>query len=437
MIDVSITKHSLLIKNNMLKRFDEICLKNKEKLCFVDKRNEASFECVHNDVLKMISLFKKKGIEEYETAVIFVLPSYEFYILLIAGVYYHLNMVVIDSFKDRNRTKDMLNKANPKTIFCTNKTRMLSFLLPNSKNFTNVSNFRKEKVEPFEYVDNKESIVLTTFTSGTTGQAKKIERNLADLERQMNLVKSNMTINPNENVLGTLPIYVLFSLINGYTTIISKTIDEKLIRKYKVNTLLTSIHNLLNVKKPVNNIENIYCGGAILYPREADYLKTFFPNAKITYVYGASEGVLIAKTTLDKYITNGYLTFDEFIDGMNVNINDDNEIIITGECVLNEKHEHATGDLGILKENKLQIVGRKKYSTNEYFNYIEDAKILNENPKVKKAFTLVLNNQKFLVFEGTLSKKYPEYKVFKFHKLPMDLKHKTKLDYSKVIKKLK
>lgn len=420
----------------MLKKFDDICITYKNKLCFIDKNNEVSFSHLHSDVLKMVSLFKKYNLKAKDKAVIFVLPSYEFYVLLIAGVYYGLNMVVIDSFKNKERTKDMLLKANTKNVFCTRQTKLLSFILPIKKNLINISNFRKYKTANFSSSNNKEQIVLTTFTSGTTGEAKKIDRSLADLERQMNLVKENMAINPSDIVLGTLPIYVLFSLINGYTTVISKKIDIKMIRKYSVNTILTSIHNLLSNDASFSEIEKVYCGGAIIYPKEANYLKRCFPNAMITYVYGASEGVLIAKTTLDKYIENGYFTFDSFIKGMDVTLASDNEIIISGECVLNDNKKHATGDLGIFTDGKLKIVGRKKYSTSSFYNYVEDAKILAENPNLDKAFAFIYNEQKILVYEGKLSRNYSEFKCFKFKKLPMDLKHKTKLDYKTTINKI-
>lgn len=424
------------MKNNILVQFDDICKKYSSKLCFVDKHKEVSFSNVHDDIFRMISLFKAKGLKEHDKAVIFVLPSYEFYILLIAGVYYHLNMVVIDSFKDKDRTKNMFEQAMPKAVFCSNFTSLLRGVLPKGQRFINISGFAKYKKTDYTSYDDK-GTVLTTFTSGTTGMPKLIERNLSSLEEQMNLVKKNMVINPNDIVLGTLPIYVLFSLMNGYTTVISKYANIKLINKYKVNAILTSIYNLLSIKKPIPQITKAYCGGAILYPNEANRIKTALPNAEITYVYGSSEGVLIAKTTLDLYIQNGYFAFDKFIDGMNVKISREKEIVIDGKCVLSENKQHFTGDLGEIKDGKLYILGRKKYSKNDFFNFIEDSKVIKNNPEVSKAFTFTYEDQKYLVFEGKLTHQYSGFKVYKFNKLPMDLKHKTKLNYGEAINKIK
>lgn len=419
----------------MLTRFDELCEKE-NKIAFVDEKKTKYFKELKSDVLKMISLFKKEGIKEYDKCVLFLLPSYEFYALLIAGIYYHLDMIVIDSFKNKEKLKSMLDDSEPNFIFTNSLTKFISFILPSKARRVNISKYNKFNPTDYKFISDENSVVLTTYTSGTTGNPKRIERSLKLLKMQMDLILKNIDIEGAKVIYATLPIYVLLSMINGCTTLVGTKISDRLLEEYKPDIMLTSIKNLLSLIKPIECVNKAYCGGAILYRKEALKIKNLLPNAIVTYVYGSSEGVLIAKTTLDKYIENNCFTFDEFIDGINVSITPNNEIIISGESVLTEDKTHNTRDMGIINNEKLKVVGRVKYSSKDFSNYVVDQMVLDENKNIKKAFSFMYKNKKCLAYEGVLEKQYDFDIMLKYRHLPYDLKHKTKLDYSKVIEKI-
>ena len=49
-------------------------------------------------------------------------------------------------------------------------------------------------------------------------------------------------------------------------------------------------------------VKKLFLGGAMLYEREVRFLRRIFPNAEQTYVYGASECVLMARGELADYL---------------------------------------------------------------------------------------------------------------------------------------
>ena len=63
-----------------------------------------------------------------------------------------------------------------------------------------------------------------------------------------------------------------------------------------------------------------------------------------------------------------------------------------------------------------------------------DELVLSKNPKIKEAYSFVFNNKKYVIYSGKLTFREKEFIYKKFRKIPHDLKHKTKADYSKIIK---
>ena len=85
----------------MLNLFKERCLKYKDKIAVIDGKKQITFKELLNDIFKMIQLFQNKGIKEHEKVLLFLTPSYDFYVLLLSSIYYQLNIVVCDSFKNK------------------------------------------------------------------------------------------------------------------------------------------------------------------------------------------------------------------------------------------------------------------------------------------------------------------------------------------------
>ena len=412
-------------KSNLVSDFISLC-KDNLNVAFIYKNKKIAYQKLYEDIFKMIEVFKNNNLNPGDKVLLFIFPSYNFYLTMLASIYYGLNIVVIDSFKDKKRVKDLIDISNIKYCFIDGKTNLLKAILPRLY-FINIFNYKKNNGVVIDYI-NYGNTVLTTFTSGTTGVPKAINRSINDLEKQVNLLLDNICFDDSSTILCGLPIYMLLILILGKTAII----DNKINYKYSYDTVLMPIEKVLKNKNVNKNVKYMFLGGAILYRKEVERIKYLYPNANVNYVYGSSEGVLIAAVNLNDF---NNLTFKNKILGIDVELVD-GEIMISGDSILTESKSHLTGDLGFFNDNGLKILGRKKYSNADFYNYVYDEMILNENPFVKKGFSFWYNCVNF-VYEGKLSVKRDNVRYYKFRKLPMDNKHKTKLDYNCVMKVIK
>ena len=422
----------------MINKFIKTCREKGDKTAFVFNKRKISFNALLSDVFRMVNLFKARGISRESKILLLVPPYYEFYVLLFACIYYGINVVVMDSYKNFERTRKTMSEGGIRLVFCNQFTRLLKFKFNSDVEFINVSDYCKFEDSAEPKTADKNKIVLTTFTSGTTGNPKTINRDIESLEKQIDTVSRNIEINEGDVVYAGLPIYVLFVVYSGLTCVISKKIRKKELCQLGVNAVLAPIAKLLSLKDTLPFVKKLFFGGAMLYTKEAERLKAAFPAAEITYIYGASECVLMAKATLDDYLAHGF-AMKYKIDGVELTIEEpDNNgvgrIKAVGDVVLTEDRSFVGNDIGYFDEFGLHIVGRSRYSTEDYYNYVEDNKMLTKNPKVKKGFSFAYKGKRYFCYQGRLSNEYPTLTCIKLRRLPMDPKHKTKLDYVKVIK---
>lgn len=419
----------------MIERFISNCKFNQDKDAFRYLKNgkvkTIKFNQLLVDVYNFCNFFQSKGLKQNDKVVVFIMPSYQVYSLMIAGLMYGLNIIVIDSFKDLNKVDLMVKLSRAEYVFVNKKTSFLSRFIFKSLKRINVSRVNNNVCREFKYQVNSNDIVLTTFTSGTTGNPKIINRRFQDLDKQVTILKNNIEIDNNDVVVCMLPIYVLFSLFNGNTTVFLKKINQNNVDLVKADIILGKISNILNIKEEIKRIKKVYFGGAYIYKNEARKIISCFNNASINYIYGASEGVLIGFNTLDDFYKNN--RFKKVL-GINIEIVDKvdsvGEIVINGESVLSNNLTHKTGDIGYCDAEYLYLVGRKKYSSleNKFYNYLYDQKI-REKYNLYKVFSLWYNNKIYVFYSGNCSnKEFIKVKKFKY-----DLKHKTKVDYSSLI----
>jgi acyl-coenzyme A synthetase/AMP-(fatty) acid ligase len=175
----------------------------------------------------MVNLIKSQGISKESKILLLVTPSYDFYVLLFACIYYGVNVVVMDSYKDFERIRKIMADNEIRLVFCNRWTRFAKFKFGPDIKFINISGYYKHSDTSEAANIDKNKIVLTTFTSGTTGDPKPIERSIKSLAEQIDIVSRNIEINDGEIVYAGLPIYVLFVVYSGLTCVISKRINKE------------------------------------------------------------------------------------------------------------------------------------------------------------------------------------------------------------------
>lgn len=196
----------------MINQFLKTCELNDKKDAFRWIRNNKlyrkTFEELLDDVNRFCNLFKKNNLKTSDKIILFVKPSYEMYVTILASMSYGLNIVVIDSFNNSTRLKEMINISKAQYIFINNDTRLIANFIFGSFKKINISQFHKYSSNFKQYLFENNNIVLTTFTSGTTGTPKIISRSFNDLSLQIKLLMKNYTLNKDDVVISLLPIYV-------------------------------------------------------------------------------------------------------------------------------------------------------------------------------------------------------------------------------------
>jgi len=212
-------------------------------------------------------------------------------------------------------------------------------------------------------------------------------------------------------------------------------------------------------------VEEVYIGGAVLNLYEAELIRNKFQNAKITYIYGATECNLICKTDLDEYINNlkkGQTVLGEAVSGVCIKTDENNEILVHSDVVLtaylnpenkrgvvdeNGLYWHKTGDLGRIVDGKLLYLGRKDVFVrgkkgNIFSNNLEQEAIRRFSG-IRKAAAFYHEGKNFLFVEGSceeeglrsLIKEWDigEDTVITFlSKIPCDAKHHSKINYNQL-----
>jgi Acyl-CoA synthetases (AMP-forming)/AMP-acid ligases II len=416
------------MKNERIEAFIEVC-QDADRIAFSTNQKKIRYITFYQDILRMRAMFET-NIEKSSKVLVFVYPySYLFYVAMFAGFMSGLQLVIIDSFKEKHRIEENLKLAQVNCILVDEKTKYLSCLFPKSFKKIHLSRYKtfSPTIRAYDITST-----ITTFTSGTTGTSKMICRDLSFLMSQMDLIQENLKLNREDVVYVTLPMYALLVCFLGN--------EIKLCRKLKnveATVLLTSIASLLQFKKKLPSIHQCFIGGAILYKEEALKIHRVLPNAEISYVYGASEGVLIYMTSLKEYLNQPF-TFSKAAARMDCSIvnSDSNgigEIVIHGTSVISNEEYHHTGDLGYMKNGHLTIVGRSAYSKENFYNYLVDDTIRSQNPYLKTAFSFVYQEKNYCIYRGKLTYAEPNRIYIKVKRIPMDPKHKTKLNYKKVI----
>ena len=95
----------------MVSHFIDTCKKQGDKIAFIKGNKHVSYQTLLLDVYRMVNCFIARGVARGESVLLYVLPSYDFYVLLLASIYYGVNIVTPDLYKDRARLSLIMRQA--------------------------------------------------------------------------------------------------------------------------------------------------------------------------------------------------------------------------------------------------------------------------------------------------------------------------------------
>lgn len=270
------------------------------------------------------------GVSRGDKVIVMQPMSIELYWLLAALFKIEAVAVFIDPGQGLGFIEASAGRIHAKALIGSNKILYASLLTPNlraigiKRALTSCVAFKQLTANLSESsatrvmdASSEDKPALMTFTSGSTGQPKVIERSQQFLFDQYSILKAELNLQAGQKDITTLPIFLLANLMAGVT---SYLVSDKLAKPNKLNAQRVAQHiNQVNADRVGSNpaffnalkgqhlpsIKHAYVGGAPVTPLLLADMQKLMPSAGITAIYGSSEAEPIASYQLTPAIMDG------------------------------------------------------------------------------------------------------------------------------------
>ena len=483
---------------------------NKKAIQYLDEH--ITFESLRVNVENYSAYLHKKGIEKGDRILVFMPMSIDLYKIVLAIFNIGATAVFLDEWVSIKRLQLCCNIADCKGIVASKKLLFLGNIFKEIRKIPIKLATRTSVIatENYSAPVSAEDTALITFTTGSSGIPKAANRTHQFLSSQYEVLKEHTNANSNNIELTTLPIVLLMNLGIGSTSIIAdfnqkkpnKLNPENIIKqieKFGINKITASPYFLEKIANYINhekielpNIQQVFTGGAPVFPNIAKTIIKAFKNASVDIIYGSTEsepissvkaesltsqniisdgGLLVGRADKNTKVAiipidaNPITLLNKTIKDIEVSTGTIGEIAVSGRHVLKNyfKNEgafkrnkiddngiiwHRTGDSGFVDANGML------YLTGPCSNLII------KNNKILSPFIVefmisqldgfrcgtIIENNKFTAIVEIADKQKPKAVIFKMLKeiipelediiivkhIPRDPRHYSKIDYQKL-----
>lgn len=233
--------------------------------------------------------------------------------------------------------------------------------------------------------------LITIFTSGTTGQPKKIDHNIKNLARSVRIGEKyvnqiwGFAYNPT-HMAGIQVFLQAFANLNPLINIFNQPREGiyKVIEEYGITHISatpTFYRLLMPFEKEFTNVQRITFGGEKSDENLYENIRRIFPNAKINNIYASTEAgflfvskgenFIIPENIRDKIkIIDNELLVHYSLLGSSDNLKLDNEYYHTGDLI--EWVNYEKGEFKFKsRKNELINIGGYKVNPNEVEEALE------------------------------------------------------------------
>jgi acyl-CoA synthetase (AMP-forming)/AMP-acid ligase II len=265
-------------------------------------------------------LLLRSGLKRGDTILFFHPVAIELYTALLSALRAGMVAMFVDPSAGRKLMSRCCELAQPAGLFGSPKAHLLRLLsrgvrrcpvkfstgvsLPSARRWD--PGVCYEQVRVAEVDDDTPALI--TFTSGSTGRPKGMVRSHGFLIAQHRALQSALSLEPGQVDLITLPVFVLANLASGVTSVLADTdlakpgrADADAVGAQAQDEGVTRVAaspaflgRLLDRPRCLNSFDQIYTGGAPVFPPLLDALKKAKPSANVFAVFGSSEAEPIA-----------------------------------------------------------------------------------------------------------------------------------------------
>ncbi len=477
------------------------------KKAIITKSKYISYTQLAQEVKETAAYFREEGIKEGDRVLVFVPMSIDLYRVVLSLFYMGATAVFLDEWVNKERFLLCCKLANCHGFIGNWKGKMFGF---SSKEIRKIpiklqlhkrisKTFKAQQVTP-----NRSALI--TYTTGSTGSPKAANRSHAFLGHQFRILKEKLNCQPEDVDMTMLPIVLFLNLGVGATSVIADYNSRKpekikprkifyQLHQHRVTRLTSSPYVVKRMAQysidiPTQQkhfLENIYTGGAAVFPDEAQLYNKAFPNTAITVIYGSTEAEPISSITAEDLVTNrAALTQGLPVGKVHPSVQlriipvdwnqhevlpiklaqsqlaaeDIGEIIVAGDHVLksyyNNEHAfrdnkiiegqtiwHRTGDSGYLKDGQLYLTGRCKQLIQKDGRFLSPFIIENRLQQLAgiSAGTIMQKKGKtYLILEtsndaNNIIKQLSDIDydaLVCLSNIPRDPRHHSKIDYEKL-----
>lgn len=319
---------------NVAARLYQHATQRPEAIAIVDtyqgRPRETTYRELAFQTQRVVQLLQNSALRAGDTVLVLVPMSAELYAILIALFEQKLVAMFVDPGVGLGHLNRCCRRCPPQAMIGVPKAHTLRvvsrevrriplhFSVGNWPVPATAGRFRWEpRLQP-PTLPALESIVgttpaLLTFTSGSTGEPKAIQRTHEFLLIQSDLLEEHLCLAPDTYDLTTLPIVLLANLAVGATSVIPnvdlrrpgfvdgrKLLDT--LDQYPIQSATASpaffrclVEAAEQANKTYPQFKTLFSGGAPVFPSLCDRLQTICPQATVAAVYGSTEAEPIAK----------------------------------------------------------------------------------------------------------------------------------------------
>ena len=399
-------------------------------------------------------------------------PSIDFYVSMLALWRIGASAIFPEPFTGLAGVRHAARELEPDAILSTGAIGMLLRFVPETARIRmRLSPGTTSRFLHGITVESPDEPALYSFTGGSTGTPKCIERSHRFMLAQNDAISPLLSVGEGHADLCWFPVFVFACLAAGTTAVLPNSDPKrpdrpntramkKQMQEHGVTRLLAPPAVALAMGKSQAFFSTVFTGGGPVFPQDMPQIAAMAHRAYV--VYGSTEAEPIAVLDLDtvgpaellEMCDGGGILAGEIVEQADVMIVDD-EILVAGPHVVEsyldgETHDtkleidgrvwHRTGDGGRIDEDgRLWLRGRLKGKVRDLWPFEVEAQA-REIDGVTGAVLMQRGDDAVVGLDGDFDFDGAREEmaalgvddVVKLGRLPMDRRHGSRIDYAEV-----